>query len=175
MVDDEAHEQRLDHLQRPRKQREQKYRGDGVAMRFEPTQIVADVLPPIAFRLGGGRGLALLGGRQGALRAIRLRAVIETLVSVVFDELPVSFARGEWATLAHRVDDCARARSAQGCGARVAGRSVIVILSEAKECAARCRSQHIPGLYGVVRAVRAHSCTSWRGEQEQARSASDSI
>ena len=66
-VDDEPHEQRLDHLQARGDQREHEERADRVAMRPQPAQVFAQVLAPFAaegpFRLRGrfGRLLDRLG------------------------------------------------------------------------------------------------------------------
>ena len=69
-VDDEPHEQRLDHLQSRRHQGEHEDRDHGVAMRPEPAQVLAQVLTPLAGRTVGAGGRDAAGGRGCAEASI---------------------------------------------------------------------------------------------------------
>ena len=46
-VDDEPHEERLDHLQAGADEREREDDGDAVAMRPEPAEVLAEILAPL--------------------------------------------------------------------------------------------------------------------------------
>ena len=68
-VDDEPHEQRLDHLQSGGQQREQEDRGDRVAVRPQPAQVLAQVLAPFgSARACGSRWRTLFRGIRAAGR-----------------------------------------------------------------------------------------------------------
>ena len=113
-VDDEPHEQRLDHLQPGADQRQHEQRSDAVAVRPQPTQILAEILTAFAaqqrwlrfFRLADV-GLHALGDRPLATGFIG--TVVEPPVVVVTNEVLVTLSRRTRVTvtrivrLAHRV------------------------------------------------------------------------
>src|SRR5439155_26662008 len=97
LVNDEPHEQRLDHLQSRDQQRENEQRADGVPMRPEPAQVLAHILTPLAATLAPGfrRGsvLACLRRIAALLLVLGLLRVVESLVLVVLNEATIAMAR----------------------------------------------------------------------------------
>src|SRR5207245_9710454 len=85
-IDDEPHEQRLDHLQSGRQQGEYQKREGGVAIRPQPAQVLSYVRPSLAARWAPG--------------VARLSRVVEAPVFVVLDEAAIALARRTG--LAHR-------------------------------------------------------------------------
>src|SRR6185437_4052813 len=89
VIDDEPHEQRLDHLQSAADQREQKEERDRIAVRFEPAQILAHVLAAcaLAYRaLVRCCGCGIDAGGQALEPFRRVGRVVETPALVVLDE-----------------------------------------------------------------------------------------
>ena len=83
-IDDESHEERLDHLETGGQQREQKEEGDGESMRPQPADVLAEVLPTFA------------GGRPRRLRDagdLGFGGVVQAPLPERRDEVPIERAR----------------------------------------------------------------------------------
>ena len=83
-IDDESHEERLDHLEAGREQREQKEEGDGKSMRPQPADVLAEVLPTFA----AGRPRRLRGTGD-----LWFRGVVQAPFPERRDEVPIERAR----------------------------------------------------------------------------------
>ena len=98
-VNDEPHEQRLDHFQRRDRQRKAKHGGNRPAMRPKPVQILAQILPPLAatdaqrFEHRRGR-LFFLGVGRRLLFLVVLVGFVEPMLLVVGDEFQIALPAG---------------------------------------------------------------------------------
>ena len=79
-VDDEPHEQRLDHLEPGAEERQQEDAGDRVAVRPQPAQVVAKVLAALLLLAAAGFR------REDVVRFVRFRRLVQLLPLVSVDE-----------------------------------------------------------------------------------------
>ncbi len=99
-VDDEPHEQRLDHLEPRHHQREEEHQRDAAAMRPEPADVLAEVLAALAAAPTGLRGGLGLGRWRGRVRLLFLRllaavgVVIQPAMPIVLHEIAIALPRG---------------------------------------------------------------------------------
>jgi hypothetical protein len=91
VIDHEAHEQRLDHLQPGHDQRDDEEEADGVAVGAKPAEVVEEVFASFAAAVGRRRGAVGVGL---AVVLVLGLIFIESAVLVVFDEGEVALARG---------------------------------------------------------------------------------
>ncbi len=101
-INDEPHEERLEHFKSRSQQRQDKECHDRVTMWPKPAAVLAQILAPLAMTLAFGlRQLAFVSFYRavGLLLAFAFLRIVETVPFVIFDETEVTPARRTAMTL----------------------------------------------------------------------------